>query len=149
MKNSRLENTFSRDYQGSQHLCKQLRTLCCNFFFYDQCFPKSAKYVGLSFPLKWLRWHLQHASHFTLQLSQFKHVILTADAQGTFWHSGIHSLKCLTWLSIRRTISMIWGWKQRQKYQRRKCQPGRKGKYTKQNNTQAFRYTASLELGSS
>lgn len=32
MKNSRDENTFSRDYQGSQHLCKQLRTLCRIFF---------------------------------------------------------------------------------------------------------------------
>lgn len=50
MKNSRLENTFSRDYQGSQHLCKQHRTCCV--FFYDQCFPKSAEYVGLYSLLK-------------------------------------------------------------------------------------------------
>lgn len=79
------------------------------FFFNDQCFPQSAEYVGLYSQLKWLRWHLQQAPHFILQLSQFKHVILTADAQGTFWHSGILELKCYTRLSIRRMISMIWG----------------------------------------
>lgn len=141
MKNSRLENTFPATTK-EVNICASNSGRCVVFFFFFMTnVSLNLLNVGLYSPLMWLRWHLQQASHFILQLSQFKHVILTADAQGTFWHSGNFVLKRLTRLSIRRKVSIMRGRQQRAKQNANQVKGGKKHTKQNKNYTQAFRYT--------